>query len=142
RTPMPERRRARQPPRHSRRQDRVTTSSRPTSAAGGSMTRIVIVGGYGAFGALAGERLARDGDLEIVIAGRNAEKARAFADRLKRDANAAVTHATLDAATLSPEVLRTIGARILINASGPFQAQDYTVARAAIETRCQSPHRT
>src|SRR5690606_1714050 len=38
--------------------------------------------------------------------------------------------------TLSPDALRATGARVVINASGPFQAQDYTVARAAIEAGC------
>lgn len=100
------------------------------------MTRIVIIGGYGAFGALVSERLAREADLDIVVAGRNDAKARAFAERLGARANARISHAVVDAATVSPDLLRAMGARIVINASGPFQTQDYTVARAAVAARC------
>ena len=47
------------------------------------MGRVLIVGGYGAFGARAAERLAREPGFEIVIAGRSADKARIHADALK-----------------------------------------------------------
>ena len=100
------------------------------------MTRIVIVGGYGAFGARAAQRLAREPGLEIVIAGRSAEKAAAHAGTLARTAKARVAHAGLDATTASPDAIRALGARVVINASGPFQTQDYGLARACIGAAC------
>jgi saccharopine dehydrogenase-like NADP-dependent oxidoreductase len=94
--------------------------------------RILIVGGYGAFGARAAERLARAGGLELIIAGRNRAAAQDFAAGLATTHGCCVTAATLDATAVSPEALKALGARVVINASGPFQAQDYSLARAAI----------
>jgi Saccharopine dehydrogenase NADP binding domain len=99
----------------------------------GAVTRILIVGGYGAFGARAAERLAREPGFEIIIAGRSSDKAAACAATLARGARASVTHARLDATTASAEMIRALGPRVVINASGPFQAQDYGLARAAID---------
>jgi hypothetical protein len=96
------------------------------------VTRILIVGGYGAFGARAAQRLAREPGLEIVIAGRCADKAAAHAAELARTAKARVAHAGLDATAASTVMIRALGARVVINASGPFQTQDYGLARAAI----------
>jgi hypothetical protein len=98
--------------------------------------RVLIVGGYGAFGARAAERLARtDGAglrIELIIAGRNGAAATAFAAKLTADHPCTATATTLDAMAVTPETLRALGAQVVINASGPFQAQDYTLARAAI----------
>jgi hypothetical protein len=96
------------------------------------MPRILIVGGYGAFGARAAERLARSGCLELVIAGRNLAAASAFAAQLATRHECAVSSAVIDAATATPAMLRATGALVVINASGPFQRQDYSLARAAI----------
>ena len=93
---------------------------------------IIVVGGYGAFGARAAERLARHDDLRIVIAGRSAEKARAAADALARTAKAEVGHAAIDAVRPNLDALRGVGPAVIINASGPFQAQHYALAEAAI----------
>lgn len=100
------------------------------------MSRILIVGGYGAFGAHAAERLSREADLSLVIAGRSRDKAAAFARKLARSAKAEVRAARLDATAARPEDLTALGADVLINASGPFQAQDYSLARAAIDAGC------
>ena len=51
------------------------------------MMKIVILGGYGNFGKRIAEQLAQDyksNTLEIVIAGRNVEKAKAFAAQLSQ----------------------------------------------------------
>jgi len=100
------------------------------------VTRILIVGGYGAFGARAAERLAREPDLEIVIAGRSPDKAAAFAAALASTANAKVAHARLDAMTATADEIGALRPNVLINASGPFQRQDYALARASIAARC------
>ncbi len=100
------------------------------------MSRILIVGGYGAFGAHAAERLARTSGLDIVVAGRSPQAAAAFCERLSGSAAATLSHAQLDATSATPEDIGRIGARVLINASGPFQAQGYALARACIDAGC------
>jgi hypothetical protein len=100
------------------------------------MTRILIVGGYGAFGARAAERLAREPDLEILIAGRSEQKAAAHAAALARTSKGRIAHAGLDARTADADAIDALGARVLINASGPFQRQNYGLARAAIGAGC------
>jgi saccharopine dehydrogenase-like NADP-dependent oxidoreductase len=100
------------------------------------VTRILIIGGYGAFGAYAAQRLARERTFEIVIAGRSAAKASQHAAALARTATSEVSHARLDATTATETEIRAIGARVLINASGPFQKQDYGLARACIAAGC------
>lgn len=100
------------------------------------VTRILIVGGYGAFGARVAERLAREATLQVVIAGRSNDKAAAYARELARTAKARIAHAVLDATLANFEVLRTLGAGIVINASGPFQTQTYELARACIGAGC------
>jgi hypothetical protein len=101
------------------------------------MSRIVIVGGYGAFGAHIAERLARESGLDIVVAGRSLEKARAHVARLGvSGARASLNAAALDATRTSVDELRGLAPRVLINASGPFQAQDYALARNCIAAGC------
>ncbi len=101
------------------------------------MSRIVIVGGYGAFGAHVAERLARGAGLELVIAGRSLDKARAQTARLAAGgARALLEPAMLDATQARAEQLSGLRAHVLINASGPFQGQDYTLARTCIEAGC------
>lgn len=95
------------------------------------MPKVLVVGGYGAFGALVTQRLARDGDLKIVVAGRRLDRARAAVDRLGPTAAARLGAAALDATRPDIEVLRALAPAVIVNASGPFQAQDYALARAA-----------
>jgi len=94
--------------------------------------RIIIVGGYGAFGARVAERLVRLPGPDVVVAGRSADKAAAMSAALRGRARVGVTHAQLDATRTSAETLRALNATVLINASGPFQEHDYTLARACI----------
>jgi hypothetical protein len=98
------------------------------------VSRILIVGGYGAFGARVAERLAREGGTEIVIAGRDALKAAEYAQRLAAVSSTAalVTHAGLDAVTASSDQIAALKPSVTINASGPFQGQGYGLARACI----------
>lgn len=100
------------------------------------MRRVLIVGGYGAFGARAAERLAREPGCEIVIAGRSADKGRVHAEALAPRARARIRHAVLDATAATAEALQALAPNVVINASGPFQQQDYTLARACIAAGC------
>jgi hypothetical protein len=80
------------------------------------VTRVVVLGGYGNFGARICRALAGDADLEVVAAGRSAKcklqldsAAAEFADRL---------------AAARPDVV--------VHCAGPFQGQDYGVVRASL----------
>lgn len=110
------------------------------SGAGCSISnnrRVVIVGGYGAFGAKVAERLARDPALDIIISGRSHIKAQAYAAQLARTGGARISCAVIDAQSTSvADTIRTLAPAVLINASGPFQQQDYSLARACIAARC------
>lgn len=101
-----------------------------------STPRVVIVGGYGAFGAKVAERLARDHAIALVIAGRSRTKAEDHARQLMRAGHPRVGFARLDAQSATADDIRALTPTVLINASGPFQQQDYTLARACIEAQC------
>ena len=107
------------------------THSRPGEPA--KPMRILIVGGYGAFGTRAVERLAREADFEIIVAGRSLARAQATASELQRISPAAIAAHAIDATSVDISTLSALAPSIVINASGPFQAQDYSLARAAIE---------
>src|SRR4029078_9824900 len=65
-------------------------------------------------------------------AGRSRDKAEAFAARLRREAPAQVIPATLDGGKIGSDDLKREPFDIVINATGPYQAQDYSLARACI----------
>jgi hypothetical protein len=93
---------------------------------------VLVLGGYGAFGGRIAERLARNATLRLIVAGRSLERARSLADSLASDNGATVIPAALDAARVDERELRDLQATILINASGPYQWQDYRLARTCI----------
>jgi saccharopine dehydrogenase-like NADP-dependent oxidoreductase len=90
--------------------------------------RVLIVGGYGTFGLRAAERLARDSALEVILAGRDANKAQIAARSLRGNASGIA----FDAARPDAGILRALKPDVIYNASGPFQDNDYALARAAI----------
>jgi hypothetical protein len=94
--------------------------------------RVVVLGGYGAFGGRVAERLARVPQIELTIAWRSRYKAEAFAARLGREASAQVIPAALDGAKIGVDDLKRERPNILINATGPYQEQDYSLARSCI----------
>jgi saccharopine dehydrogenase-like NADP-dependent oxidoreductase len=91
--------------------------------------RIVILGGYGTFGSLIAEQLARS-DAQVIIAGRDAIKGRAFATSL----NAGFIRCDANNSASLRDV--AAGAQLVINASGPFQAKDYSIPQICIEQGC------
>ena len=95
--------------------------------------RILIVGGYGAFGARAAERLAREAEFDIIIAGRSLARAQTAAVELQLKGPATITAAFVDAISPNSAALQSLAPSIVVNASGPFQTQDFALARAAIE---------
>lgn len=90
------------------------------------MKRILVIGGYGEFGARLSRRLAAAGH-SVLVAGRNAEKARAFAATLDH-AEGVVADRECDLAPL----LAGTRLDLVIDAAGPFQASAYRVPRACI----------
>ena len=92
---------------------------------------VLVLGGYGVFGSRVCRRLARDPDLNLLVAGRDAGKAAALVSELAPAAAKAAAF-PLDL-TLDLETgLAKSGAGIVIHAAGPFQGQDRRVAEACI----------
>jgi hypothetical protein len=94
------------------------------------VTRVLILGGYGNFGGYIARALAPDPQVQLIIAGRGKAKADAFAKQLSA-ANAA-EGAALDIAGELAAPLAALGPDMVIHTVGPFQHQDYRVAKAAI----------
>jgi hypothetical protein len=89
--------------------------------------KVVVLGGYGNFGAVIAAMLARDGRFDVVVAGRDAEAAARFATGI------GATGARLDAR--DPQLrtqLANCSPDLVISTAGPFQGQDYGVARAVL----------
>ncbi|MEO0413161.1 MAG: saccharopine dehydrogenase NADP-binding domain-containing protein [Pseudomonadota bacterium] len=92
--------------------------------------RILVLGGYGTFGSNISRALAHDPAIELIIAGRREKKAKTFA-------------APLGARGIKFDIFDDIEAQfaaiqpdLVIHTVGPFQSQDYRVARAAMAAEC------
>lgn len=93
------------------------------------MHSILVLGGYGFFGARIARALCGHAGIRLIIAGRDALQAQAAAQALGGN----VQGIGLDAG--APDLaaqLAGLGIDTLIHTAGPFQGQDYHVARAAI----------
>lgn len=96
------------------------------------MKRVLVIGGAGVFGGHLAEGLALNG-FEVVIAGRSLERAQAAAGRIASVvAGARVAAVRLDAVGADAATLSATGAAIIVDAAGPFQGAEPTVARASI----------
>jgi hypothetical protein len=89
------------------------------------VTRILVLGGYGGFGGRICLRLARKG-FEVIVAGRSLAKARSYCKN-----KVALVPAQLERARIA-EGLAQWRPAVVVDASGPFQAMDLAVPRAAI----------
>src|SRR3954452_13630929 len=94
------------------------------------MSTIVVLGGYGNFGRRVAEALAGDRDHEVLVCGRDINKATRAASEIGGTAKALA----LDChrGDLARE-LAQVGASVVVHTAGPFQSQDYSVARACID---------
>src|SRR5260221_6664226 len=94
--------------------------------------RVVVIGGYGNFGARVCRALSGTPAMEIVAAGRHPDERR---DGL---ADLNLQHARLDhSARDFPPALARLPPALVIHRAGPFQAQDYRVPVAATAARAQ-----
>lgn len=91
---------------------------------------VLVLGGYGFFGGRICTALARQAGIHLLIGGRSLAQAEALAASLSLPASQAVT---IDAHSADlAERLAALKVDTLIHTAGPFQGQDYAVARAAI----------
>lgn len=96
--------------------------------------RILLLGGYGNFGALIARELARDADIDLLLAGRNADAARHMATSLSSPDGARIEGVALDIE--APDLQSRFAAlapNLIIHTCGPFQGRDYRVASAALD---------
>lgn len=99
------------------------------------MQRVLVIGGYGNFGSHIVKTLATDDDLQLIIAGRSENDARAAAAQYAHVPNPP-EYAVLDIQKDFPRRLQNIAPQIVIHTSGPFQEQGYEIAAACIEYGC------
>lgn len=89
--------------------------------------RVLVLGGYGNFGAIIARKLVSVPNVEVIIAGRRLAHAQSFAQSI----GAQALHIDSEAADL-PQKLVQANVDLLIATVGPFQTQNYNVAAAAI----------
>jgi saccharopine dehydrogenase-like NADP-dependent oxidoreductase len=93
--------------------------------------KVVVLGGYGNFGARISKALARDPAIELVVAARDGARAQAFAQPI------GATGAAIDTTSAAlAEQLHGLGAGLVIHTAGPFQGQGHGVAQAAATAGC------
>ncbi|HEX7917556.1 saccharopine dehydrogenase family protein [Rudaea sp.] len=98
------------------------------------MHSVLVLGGYGFFGKRICATLAREPAIKLYIAGRDRDQAAAFAAELDLPSAQAIGIDAHSAAFAGR--LRELSVDTLIHTAGPFQGQNYVVAKAAIEARC------
>ena len=96
--------------------------------------KVLVIGGYGNFGRFISQQLARNADIQILVGGRDLQKARAIADTVSAPHSIIPVH--LDIRQNLAAVLQQHQPRVVIHTSGPFQGQGYDVARACIAQGC------
>ena len=98
------------------------------------MRTVLVLGGYGFFGQRISAALASTGSVRVLVGGRDLERASAATRATGLPVENAVALDAHDGHLA--DVLRRLRVDVLIHTAGPFQGQDYFVARAAIEARC------
>jgi saccharopine dehydrogenase-like NADP-dependent oxidoreductase len=88
--------------------------------------RVLVLGGYGSFGARICRALDDDGRFEVVVAGRDPARTQTMADTLRNARPLAIDHRNPAFAN----VLEQSCIELVVHAAGPFQSQSYDVARA------------
>lgn len=94
------------------------------------MHTILVLGGYGFFGSRISQELATHQEIRLLIGGRNITRARALATALGLNPDQGIY---IDAHAFNlAQHLENLSVNTVIHTAGPFQGQDYSVARAAI----------
>lgn len=95
--------------------------------------RILVLGGYGVFGSQIVANLCQETHLDIIIGGRSLSKAQALVYKLSFTSNANLNALFIDAqsSNLSQDLAKR-NLDLVIHTCGPFQAQNYHVAKACI----------
>lgn len=88
--------------------------------------RVMVLGGYGNFGARICRALAGDDRIELLVGGRDGARAAALAATLPGARGVVVDMNSTGFA----QSLQDLRVGLLIHTAGPFQGQDYAVARA------------
>lgn len=96
--------------------------------------RVLVIGGYGHFGAHIAKALANEAGIRLVVAGRSLAKAEQFIARLT--AQNSPEAVALDIFGNIAAALAKAGPDIVIHTTGPFQNQSYAVAEACIGQVC------
>ena len=99
---------------------------------------VVVLGGTGHFGARICRRIVTEPDIRLIVAGRNPAHAESLVAELRHGEH----ECTVDAAALDQDSaafasdLHQLTPDVVIHTAGPYQGQDYSVARACIECGC------
>lgn len=92
--------------------------------------RVLVLGGYGNFGSLIVRRLSGIDGILVLVGGRDQKRASALA----REVGGEAVCLDMNQPTLAGR-LNELKVNLVISTAGPFQGQDYRVARAAIGAR-------
>ncbi len=97
------------------------------------MNRVLILGGYGNFGARIAAALVKDG-VSIIITGRDLKQAQALRDKLAQQApDVEITAAAFDADKELDQQLSSLKPVVVINTIGPYQTADYSIPQLCIQ---------
>ncbi len=97
------------------------------------MQKVLILGGYGNFGARIAASLVKD-DIPIIIAGRDLEKAEKLRNELKKHVvENKIEIAIFDANKELGKQLEILKPGVVINTIGPFQTADYAIPKICIQ---------
>jgi saccharopine dehydrogenase-like NADP-dependent oxidoreductase len=98
------------------------------------MPTVLVLGGYGFFGQRISATVASTTPLRVLVGGRDLDRATAATRAIGLSSAHAVRIDACDPGLAL--ALRRLQVDVLVHTAGPFQGQDYAVARAAIEARC------
>lgn len=98
------------------------------------MFNILILGGYGNFGARIARSLANESGLRLIVAGRDVRKARLLGNELKEHgASSEIDAVSVDqSASNLAEQIAALKVQLMIHTAGPYQGQNYQVATACL----------
>lgn len=97
------------------------------------MNQVLILGGYGNFGARIATALVKDG-ISIIISGRDQKKAEIFREKLAKEVDINLIEiATFDANQELDNQLTRLQPTVVINTIGPYQTADYSIPQTCIQ---------